>query len=176
MSLNSDIVTTTAPLLTATSTGLVQVQNTASPYNGFYAYLDLAEQGYNFRLVQFTSDKSAATTFSVDDSNTFRSGDFTAIQDLFSESNDGLSNDFKMSPQEDLPLPITYATQPRCYVSPLSELTCNDLAKTGDTRAVLSICPNPPSTYMGYFGTAPYLVLDTVVVTGCDLAVLFITS
>ena len=175
MSFGSDIVTTTVPLLTATATGLVQVQDTTSPYNGFYASLDLGEQGYDFRLVQFTSDKSAATTFSVDDSNTFRSGDFTMIQDLFTESNDGLSNDLRMYPQEDLPLPITYGTQPRCYVSPLSELTCNDLAKPGDTRAVLSICPNPPTEYLGYFGTAPYLVLDTVVVTGCDLAVLFIS-
>ena len=160
----SDFETTTVSPPQPLSTGFLQVQNSASPYNNFYAFYDLNSNAF-FKL---QSDKSAAKVFNIDTSGHLNGGgtEVTAAQDAY-----GGGQGYPVY----LNLPSTVAfyeslginVQPTCTTGPvLNQLSCAETG-TGDLRHVLLICP--PASATDY----PTLLLDTGPYYNCEIAQIF---
>lgn len=168
----TDTVTATVSPSQALPTGYIQVQNPASPYNGYYAYLDVQPNGGS--PIPLTPTESNAAVFNVDGSGyLYADGTNTAIINYYYDSNDQDENLFYLLTTSEI---VEYPEiRPTCEVDPVtSQLSCSDSADPTDPRTVLQICLTDENTYGQLPLGTPFLVLDAGLDSGCELALLFL--
>ena len=164
-------MTSTAPPL-STNTGYIQVTSLTST-DVYYAFLDLAETSYDGRPIQLSPSISDAQVFYIDSSGYIRSGSFAGEQDPYdNDSNDPSNNCFFMAPADEVASYGSGITQPTCSVSATLQLSCTEAPQDG--RNVISICPSTADEFGTIYSDTPYLVLDTQIDSGCDVAYLTI--
>lgn len=165
--------------MVATNTGLIQVQDPRSSYNGFNAFLDLSDTDYPARPIEFKASRGDAQSFNIDSTNFLDSGDFTGEPNNYEEAkipNPATNAFFMASSEYVVAVEGTEGlTRPTCSVSPLtSQLTCTESGK--DPRNVLSICPSTNAVFGSIYVDGPFLTLDIAAESGCEVTALFLIA
>ncbi|KAG9733637.1 hypothetical protein KCU75_g18099, partial [Aureobasidium melanogenum] len=176
------VVTVTAPQQTTTSTstsivavataapssGLIQVQNPASPYNGLYALFVPPPAVSPGSPVELTSDIAQAANFTIGSDQRLLYGDYEL------ESNpveyQGLGLPFSILALSPVGLYPDNYPQPTFTVASNGQLLIHATG-VGDLRTVLQICPDiVTATRTHYYGTGPFFAFDTKLWPGCEVA------
>ncbi|KAI4856406.1 hypothetical protein E4T45_02131 [Aureobasidium sp. EXF-8846] len=153
----------------ADPTGILQVQNVNSPYNGLYVTFStsMTAKG-NPTLIVFTNDTTQAGSWTIDKTNStlfssdrsvaaaqvpYDKGDKSVRDDYVAVANSGLIT------KSQLPLPVCSVTA--------GTLSCIG-GSPNDQRVVMQICPGAEKLGGGVFGSGGFLILSSRLGDGCN--------
>jgi hypothetical protein len=168
------IASTTVTVAAAASSGVLQVQDSSSPYNGYYVTYKAkyANQG-SATVVLLVNDRTSATTFIIDSqTGGFFSPDrsLEAVQNVYNSGNSAGIDGFFFGG-------VNIGS---AYPAPKCQVTNGKLACVGgspnDARNSLQICPSNSNPYSAQYGVGPWLILSTAGRTGCTPAGLVFTT
>ncbi|CAD0087479.1 unnamed protein product [Aureobasidium mustum] len=152
----------------APSAGLIQVQNSSSPYNNLYA-LFVAPTITPGTPLKLTSDISQAANFSLASDHRLLYGD---DRELISNPVEYQGLGLPYSILALVPVGLYPAGYPRPAVSVAVNGTLSIRGTgVGDVRTVLQVCADiQTTTGTGIYGSGPFFAFDTKLWPGCEVA------